>query len=95
MTEQQSTGDFRILSFSEGKWTMKSPEGRVPSGPEERPSLLSSAIPPMWNAPVPLGALELTETEKRALPTGKMRLSALLSRVSYGDEKSVTRDTRI
>jgi hypothetical protein len=95
MTETQSGSDYRILSFTQGKWTTRSSEGAATHVVEERPSLLSSAIPPMWSAPVPSTAVELTDSEKRSLPTGAMRLSLLLSRVAYGDEKSVTRDTRV
>ena len=90
-----SSSDIRVLSFVDKKWTIRSPTGATVHTHEERPSLLSSAIPPMWNAPVPSNATEASEAEKRELPCGDVRLTAFLSRLAYGDEKAVSRDAHV
>ena len=87
--------DIRVLSFVDRKWTVKSPSGITTHPHEERPSLLSSAIPPMWTAPVPAHATEATEAEKRELPCSDIRLTGFLSRLAYGDEKAVVRDAHV
>lgn len=95
MSEAHYGNEVRVLSFNQGKWVEKLPEGVSPSAVEEKASLLSSAIPPMWNAPVPPSSVDLTDLEIRSLPVAELRLTALLSRLAYSDEKSVIRDTRV
>ena len=93
--QNMPTTDIRVLSLVDKKWTTKSASGITAVPHEEHPSLLSSAIPPMWTAPVPEDATEATDTEKRELPCTDIRLTAFLSRLAYGDEKAIVRDAHV